>query len=294
MELPPIPNNLSLPDDIRSVKKDEDLTLFIGAGVSQLIGCWGWKKLAEELVGKCLKMHIIDYNDKDYLIMENDEKRHMEVISSCFNKLKQENLVKEFYSVVEESCQAHNTSNEIYSELKRLGDYYITTNYDDHFDKYFSEDSVVYKLEDFVKMGISGANISRGKLYHIHGSIKEPSSIVLTEDDYSRRYFDSSYQKFLLNIFSTHSLLFIGYALEEVVIRLLLKHAKRNQGSKQHFVLKHYYSRQTVRYKEERERFGAMGINVISYIGDEKDYDELYEVIGSWTSEIEETELVVV
>jgi uncharacterized protein (DUF2132 family) len=46
-KIPPIPKEIS------EAVNNEYLAIFIGAGVSRLIGCMGWDQLAQNLVNRC-------------------------------------------------------------------------------------------------------------------------------------------------------------------------------------------------------------------------------------------------
>jgi len=290
-----IPLNYSIPEAVRVAMNNGHLALFIGAGVPRLLGCWGWTELAEQLIEKCLEARIINYSQREHLLERNRFGSNMQTISSCLRKLKQNDLLSEFDATVKKSCEIDQArqreANELYSALRRLAEFYITPNYDNHFDKYFSEEDVLYELEQFREMGKTGAQIDKNRLYHIHGSIKNPRSIVLTEEDYIR-YTDPYFVDFLVNIFRNHSMLFIGYGLEEPPMRSLL-HKASTPGRNSHFALIPYFSHEIPKYEEDIERLGAMGVSVVSYIRDKRDYFELYEVIRSWDREVRETELVV-
>ncbi|WP_039764937.1 hypothetical protein, partial [Caldicellulosiruptor sp. F32] len=42
-----------LPNKIKEAVNNRTLAVFIGAGVSRLIGCKGWEELAQNLVKRC-------------------------------------------------------------------------------------------------------------------------------------------------------------------------------------------------------------------------------------------------
>jgi hypothetical protein len=96
-----------------------------------------------------------------------------------------------------------------------------------------------------------------------------------------------------LDLFSEHSLLFIGYGLGETIIKYSIQNARQRQNGKKHFVLKHYYIGEALTYKEEKELFASSGIDVISYIGNELHYEEMVNVIKSWSRELEEERVVM-
>lgn len=91
----------------------------------------------------------------------------------------------------------------------------ITTNYDNLVEQVFQFDPLV------------GNNIllsnPYGAVYKIHGSIENPSSIIITAGDY--RNFDTKYELIraqLLSLFMHNPIIFIGYSLTDENIKKLL------------------------------------------------------------------------
>lgn len=69
--------------------------------------------------------------------------------------------------------------------------------------------------------------------YMIHGSIEEPSSMVLTTEDYSE--FDAGRDYLvakLLTIFAEYPIVFLGYSIQDENIRSILASVARSAGSK--------------------------------------------------------------
>lgn len=92
----------------------------------------------------------------------------------------------------------------------------ITTNYDG-----LVED--VFSFEPLVGNDILLSN-PYGSVYKIHGCNKDPSKIIITEDDYS--HFDNKYELIraqLLSIFIHNPIIFMGYGIGDENIKSLLK-----------------------------------------------------------------------
>jgi len=92
----------------------------------------------------------------------------------------------------------------------------ITTNYDA-----LVED--VFGFEPLVGNDILLSN-PYGSVYKIHGCNKDPSKIIITEDDYS--HFDNKYELIraqLLSIFIHNPIIFMGYGIGDENIKSLLK-----------------------------------------------------------------------
>ncbi|CAB5496323.1 hypothetical protein THERMOT_495, partial [Bathymodiolus thermophilus thioautotrophic gill symbiont] len=78
-----------LPSEIKQAINDEKLAIFIGAGVSRLIGCDGWDTLATNLVKKCAEENLIEPITKELLLKQSDQ---IKLISICHNVLDSESF----------------------------------------------------------------------------------------------------------------------------------------------------------------------------------------------------------
>ncbi|GAJ01275.1 unnamed protein product, partial [marine sediment metagenome] len=164
-KIPPVPN------EIIDAVNNENLAVFIGAGVSRIIGCMGWDELAKNLVTKCFSIKkedgllSINFKEKELLFQNKD---HKKTITICQHILKQNNSENIFYKEFKKSLKPDKDllkSQNIYDELYGLRGLFITTNADKCFDKKFEQMQIVYKEENFTP-----SDIDRSKLYHIHGS----------------------------------------------------------------------------------------------------------------------------
>ncbi|ABD68809.1 conserved hypothetical protein [Rhodoferax ferrireducens T118] len=110
------------------------------------------------------------------------------------------------------------------SALKAMGPHaIITTNYDTLLEQIFPKYEVVV-----------GQNVFRtsplviGEIFKIHGSISDPGSLVLTQDDYCVFEEDKKYLSAkLLTYFAEHPLLFVGYSASDANIRNVLHDMSR-------------------------------------------------------------------
>src|SRR6266568_9143855 len=71
-----------VPDEIKAAVDSDTLAVFIGAGVSRLLGCEGWDSLAKNLVKRCLKEKIINFKESETLSSNSD---HKKTITICFH-----------------------------------------------------------------------------------------------------------------------------------------------------------------------------------------------------------------
>jgi len=263
---------------------DEKLCFFLGAGVSKLIGCRGWKETASKLVERCYQLGCINtFKKKDSILRIDNPKK---VITICYNLLCKSNLEKEFFAEIEKSLIADPElvrKYNIYDELKGISAVYITTNIDNHFDKSFAN-RIIYDEKDFL-----ATNIFPDKLYKIHGTIEKTNSVVFTVPTYFTRYRNPKFKAFLKQIFAIYSIVFLGYGLEEFeILDFLMETFSEEHSQGNHWILLPYYESEGYLKDYDEEYFSSLGINVIGYKKDQEGYRQLYKVIKKWNSEIKE------
>lgn len=132
---------------------------------------------------------------------------------------------------------------------------YITTNYDDFMyrallerasargDKKFAPMREYCRWNEVVKQGTK-AKIPRAPapesplVYHLHGVLDKPASLVITEDDYLEFMVDDSrlIPEDVKSALSNTSLLFVGYSLEDLNFKLILRrvttYMRRAEGAR--------------------------------------------------------------
>jgi hypothetical protein len=279
-----------LPKEIKEAVNNNRLAVFVGAGVSRLIGCMGWDQLASNLVNRCFSIKkkdgsgIINYKEKETLIQDKD---HKKTITKCYYLLKKNGFENIFYKELKKSLKADKKfikSQNIYDELYRLRGLFITTNADEHFDNKFEPTRIVWREEDF-----DPSKIDRTKLYHIHGSIKDKNSLVFTVLQYIKRYNNQTFKKFLEKIFSEFTVLFVGYGMAEFeLLDFLITKFESNYKEKElkHFILLPFYKGEENILELEQYYYNSMGIRVLPYAKDNKGYGQLYDVIKNWNKEL--------
>jgi hypothetical protein len=97
----------------------------------------------------------------------------------------------------------------------------ITTNYDTFLEMILNNEYKVYIGQDDL---LFSSLLEISEIYKIHGSLTNPGSIVLTDDDY--RNFDEKNQYLaakLLTMFLEHPIIFLGYSVQDENIRGILK-----------------------------------------------------------------------
>lgn len=276
-----------LPPAILEAANNGKLAVFIGAGVSRLVGCLGWDELAKKLVEKCFKSsckdgtRCISYKEKETLLNSND---HKKTISICRYILDKYGLLDEYNKELEKALTPDKTLLEkldIYKELYGLHGLFITTNADEIFQNSFRNEQVDYKHFDSSRM-------ENNKLYHIHGLISDRESLVFTIDRYIERYNEKGFVEFLRQLYEEYTVLFVGYGMNEFeqldfVIR---KAAEGNKNAVNRFILLPFYKGEDGIFDFEKNYYGSMGVQLIGYEKDINGYEQLYQVIQNWNKEI--------
>jgi len=272
-----------VPDEIIQAVNDKKLAVFMGAGVSRLLGCYGWDKLAWDLIGICLENGYINFKEKEILSCMQDQKK---VITMCYGILKSNNEEKLFYTKMEESLRGDPEkikNKNIYDEISDFKGLFITTNADKHFDCKFLPGNIKYKMEDF-----NPDKLKKDALYHIHGCIEHKNSLVFTVDEYIKRYNDGMFGKFMGKISEEYIVLFIGYGLAEFEILdfVITKFYEQGLKKPKHYALIPYFKGEENICGYEQYYYERLGINIVPYSKDELGYEQLYEVMKNWRVKI--------
>jgi len=291
-DIPPIPD---LPPEIIRAIENGKLVIFIGAGVSRLVGCKGWNELAKDLIAACYPKHI-DFREKETLKLEGN---HKKTITMCYHLLKNNGEEEAFYKIFDEALEKQNSSeaSKIYEELSTLNAVFVTTNADRHFDSFFRKERIYWEESAFEE-----SNLETRKLFHIHGSQASRESLVFTVDKYIQRYGEPKFQDFLRYIFESGNwtVLFMGYGLSEFeLLDYIIGKGSIGRGevsterSHRHFALLSYYNDEVHLVGINQLYYDCLGIKILPYWKNEKGYEQLYYVIKSWNDQqIRKTQLI--
>lgn len=288
-----------LPPEIKQASEDGNLAVFIGAGISRFVECSSWGTLAKNLIGRCEKEGLINHFENDMLSKEYDMKKTITICNQILSK--NHGFMEEMRkSLNDEIIDEHKSGNlgldkklkfeknlQIYKDLFSLNGLFITTNADRHIDSVYEGANIVYEKKDF-----SADKIDNNKLYKIHGSIVDEKSLVFTVDQYIDAYLNDEFGRFIEEIFSKYTVLFLGYGLGEFeLLDYLIKTTKGK--TKRHFFLKDYFQHEERIYEFEQMYFGKIGITLIPYKKDEKGFNQLKDIVKDWVEEIKESTTVL-
>lgn len=203
-------------DEIEKIKKQmkkNNLILFVGAGVSATLGLPNWNKLISKIAYDLNYDPEIFKQHGDYLSLA--EYYHI-LKNGNIENLK--NWMKSEWNVSDEIIK----KSKIYNYITELNCKLIyTTNYEHSLEKAFSLKNKKCKqitgISDLVDIDPDTTQIIK-----FHGDMEKDSHIVLSESDYFDRLdFESPLDIKLRSDMLGKSILFIGYSLSDINIRLL-------------------------------------------------------------------------
>ncbi|MBA3755059.1 MAG: SIR2 family protein [Nitrosomonas sp.] len=234
-----IPLHPPIPDRLRLAAKQGTLIPFIGAGVSQLGGCPGWDEFANAALRFFVKEKKLSHAQLD----QHSSLSARVKLAVALGLEKEHKLPIKFDELLRPAPDRKEIGDRVYASLGKLASTFVTTNYDEWLDEMQPNDlainssstspisepqntlrNVVSKLEDFDYKRLNTPNT----VLHIHGSVRDRSSMVLTTADYLERYrshrIDGSSDKenpfltFLDILFRYKNVLFVGYSLNELEV----------------------------------------------------------------------------
>ena len=272
-EISKYPNLHSIEPLFKAIENNT-VVFFLGAGVSQYVGCKSWTILADNLIEKCYTLGLINYHESKILKSNQNPKKK---ISIAYGILKDKNE-DSFFEVFNDALKWKTEPGIkcIYDYLAVICKTFVTTNADDCIDTHFLESDIIY---DFSKP----EKVMPNKVFHVHGHKDHKESLVFTVEQYLKRYNNDNYLSFLDELFKNYTVLFIGYGLEEFeLLDYLTLKAKGNNSDKKHYALMPYYSFDKKIAEYDQIYFDSLNIQIIPYAMDDKGYDQLIDIMKDW------------
>lgn len=305
-----------IPEDLRVASKEGKLVLFIGAGVSQLAGSPGWSAFADSALSS------EKFQNVNYALLDQIKNRALSPrirLALALDFAERSGITIDFDKILHPNGDKLTPQAErLFQALNSLGRHFVTTNYDRWLDKrYITSEpylvkeeghrsapplltrETVYKAEEieiglFHRTGIS-------TVVHIHGSLADPSNMVLTTRDYITRYGlerrpgglqQTRIHEFLEALFHSKTVLFIGYGLDELeILEYVILKSKRDSSTAshppKHFILQPFFSHE-VEVADGISNYyrHQCGVTLLPYLRDTKDFAQLVDVIEYLAAEI--------
>lgn len=280
-----------LPEEIIEAGKNGELVLFVGAGVSMLLGLPSWAGLAKDVLEDLRKKKYLDYSEVEQL-SQLDAKKQLSIADLIAKENDEELDVSKFIPSKDEG-------DSIYKTINDIGCVCVTTNYDellsprflDHKEKETGEAVAAEGIRIFEKDKLLASCLDEpGTIVHLHGSVSDSRSMVVVTKDYLKHYDDSRVQHFLGQLFDKKTVLFLGYGLEEAEI---LEHILRRGGvgpgeEKKRFSLHPFYNSQSPLYQNIHKYYvESFGVHVLGFTKDFSNYEQLHTILKSWAPQLQ-------
>lgn len=215
--------NIDFPNQIIDAIIDDKLVVFAGAGASvdKPTSLPNFVDLAKEIAegtGQTLKK-----NEPCEVFLGTLKARGIDVNGIAA-------------SVLSSSCLRHNALHEAIVDLFISPDKVkiVTTNYDQMFEQVLEEKNSLAPVYNSPALPL-GNDING--IIHIHGNVNDPKYMVVTDEDFGRAYLTDGYaSRFLVKLFESYTVLFIGYSYNDTILRYLTR-AMYRQHSANRFIL---------------------------------------------------------
>lgn len=128
----------------------------------------------------------------------------------------------------------------------------VTTNYDQMFEKALESRNLHIPVYNAPALPLG--NDVEG-IVHVHGNIINPNYMVLTDEDFGKAYLTEGYAaRFLIKLFQSYTILFIGYSYKDTILRYLTR-AMNRTSEKARFIIT----------DEERSDWETLGLTPIYF-----------------------------
>lgn len=296
-----------IPDVHKQIKvaaRSGRLVLFIGAGVSRIIGCPSWDEFAHlQLKDLYYEKRTINYHE--YTNLKTLDARKL--LSICRQIYKEKNIKPQNMESLLAGKDDLIQRFTIYDDLYSFNAVYVTTNYDDYLDKVAKKSIVkptsiaqtstaLNAAEKEIPQGtiihskeqMLISNLSNGNIIHLHGSIHDEGSTIVTIVDYMKHYEHGSRPAILLEeIFNAYTVLFVGYGMEEYeILEFMINKSRTSKGEVKHFMLYPVFRREINLLDFHRKYYIDLGIQLVPYPIDENGYEHLASVVNEWAKQI--------
>ncbi len=216
-------SDIDFPNKILDAIKDNKLVIFAGAGVS---------------MGKPTKLP--DFKKLAQIIADGtgktiSKKESYEVFLGSLNSdgIDVSQKVAEHLS---DSKLEHNSFHEAIVELFPITSQIkiVTTNYDKMFEQVIRKKGIKVPIYSSPALPL-GDDVSG--LIHIHGTVDESAYMVVTDEDFGKAYLSDGYvSRFLVKLFETYTVLFVGYSYNDTIMRYLTRAMHRKQSAEKYIL----------------------------------------------------------
>lgn len=212
--------------ELKRKYREKKIIPFIGAGLSTPFQLKAWPDLINELKEALLDKRYwetidFDLDNQDYQAAIESIKKY----GLIDDQVIQEKIATD-YSLRKESVTKPIESN--YPDLvKENFKIYLTTNYDrlldDYLPKVNSFRSLLEYTSNFQRLT---ENNEEKYLFHLHGCVSNPDSIVISSEKYDETYDNESFDNLMKAFSSNYTFLFLGFSFDDTFVKKLVKNHK--------------------------------------------------------------------
>lgn len=253
---------------------------FIGAGLSMPFSLPKWDDLIthlKELIPENLWPAIdIDLEHKDYQGAVDDIKK--------FSRSDEQDIqekIADLYDVP--FIQPENRPDNNYQDLMKDGfSLYLTTNYDKLLEWYLPEANSFASLTEYKSNTQRLFLDTKKNIFHIHGAVRNPNTIVISSESYNSLYDDPIYDDLMKAFSSSHSFLFLGFSFSDIFIQNLLKNHKSIYKGNHYLIL----AKGSMEMSTLMELSSNFGIKTIEYdVSNSSHLNEIRKILEEITQE---------
>jgi hypothetical protein len=227
------------------ILRPEEFMFFLGAGFSKEIGLPSGQELAESLAKKYGEEKIqgaLDDVIESLLKKGVDRKKICEAIKEEFNKREsaiekelprnEYNFLGIFFRIINQVVQKIERENSLHQVI------IATTNWDDTM-KFFKKKFKRKVLSIYSENQVKSREMVGGRIvvYHLHGSIEDCNSMILTKEEKSRVSEDTELWRSFTADVDKHRVIFIGYSMaDEDILNIYIK-SRKNVGELKDYII---------------------------------------------------------
>lgn len=267
---------MTIPEELSKQIAQDNCVVFVGAGLSISAGLPSWPALLKRMIDWS-GAHSVDVSDQDELHKYIHEGDLLLVAEEMRERMGDHNFREFMAEVFLRGAGAKPTDTHML--LTRIPfSSVITSNYDKLIETAYTitNSSVphVFTQEDYPELSAS----LRTRDFHVlkvHGTIDRIQTIVLGRTDYRKvMHANPAYRQYLSTLFSTKTVLFLGFGLTDPDLLLLLNELRATFET---YAGKHYALMSSVDTpKIKQRRFEKdYGINIIPYVPSSHEHPEV-------------------
>lgn len=309
-KIEPIPR---IPEALRiAAAQGSKIVPFIGAGVSQIGGCPSWHEFAHAALKYFVDQGKISHAQLDQISSLSSRVK----LSVALDLQRKFDLPINFQKMLEPADAKKKTlGDKIYGDLSSIATTFVTTNYDEWLDKppppiigaapgmAVPTPPAITRQAFYKKADITPENLDvPNAVFHIHGSVLDRDSMVLTTLQYLERYSghridekgnnqENPFLTFLETLFKLKNVLFIGYGLNELevleyVVQKGIKVMPETKEEPRHYVIQGFFSHEIELARSLEGYFRQFGIGLLPYSRDEQDWAQLIDLVQHFAAKL--------